>query len=479
MEIDNKLILENSKNLNILYVEDNNAVRKSTAEIFLNFFNKVDTAIDGQDGLNKYKAYLENEEKYYDIIISDINMPNLDGVEMCEEIKSLHFEQAIIFITAFNEPNYLHKAISLDANGFLIKPMIFEKMKKVLYTVSQLVADRQLIKTHYEQIEDKNMLGINLKDASKFNSSKDIVNDLIANKELISKIWTDKEIIHQRLKKHMIDVEYFRKHYGIKIIEYFLNVIKGDAEIGSCPVVFVMLDFFKNKDLALEDIFSICVEFKNTVTSYILQKYSFNQELYDDFSFILDRNFEGVIINYVQLKGCLKKEEIKVRVEAEVEKYENHEGINYAEYVLENDIYEFQELEEDIDTLAISVVESSKSTINESITLGNKIDRYGNLLCNYPLFSQLGSYISKLGINLVSNAEILFNDREKMLNISALLEGFVNDLIVWRKEIFENNIENPHFLDSSFISNVDTIIMFIQYDESAANDESFDDDMFF
>ena len=65
-----------------------------------------------------------------------------------------------------------------------------------------------------------------------------------------------------------------------------------------------------------------------------------------------------------------------------------------------------------------------------------------------------------------------------MSNITALIEGFVNDLIVWRKEIFENNIENPYFLDKSFFSNVDTIIMFIEYDENTAVADDLDD-MFF
>ncbi len=479
MKIDNKLILENSKDLNILYVEDDKVLRETTAKLFSNFFNRVDIAIDGQDGLEKYRTYLEEEQKSYDIVISDINMPNLDGLEMCEQIRNICFDQAIIFVTAFNELNYLHRAISLGVNGFLTKPIEIEQMKKVLYTTSQFVSDRKLVKNHYEQIEEHNMLSINLQDAREFDSSKDIINDLILNKELISKIWTDKESVHERLQSHMIDVEYFRKHYAIKVIEYFLDVIKGDAKIGNCPVIFVMLDFFKNKDLALEDIFIICVQFKNTITSYILKRYSFNQELFDDFSLILDKNFEGVIINYLKLKGYIEKEETKVSVEDKVQEVTILEEINYTEYVLENDIYELQELEEDIDNLAISVVENSKSTIDDSVELGNRIDRYGKILSNYPLFSQLGGYVTKLGVNFVSNAQSLFDDREKMSNISTLLEGFVNDLIVWRKEIFKNNIENSHFLDSSFFSNVDTIIMFIEYDESAQSDESFDDDMFF
>jgi hypothetical protein len=66
-----------------------------------------------------------------------------------------------------------------------------------------------------------------------------------------------------------------------------------------------------------------------------------------------------------------------------------------------------------------------------------------------------------------------------MYNIASLIEGFVNDLIIWRREVFEHNIEDPHFLNQSFFSNVDTIIMLIEYDESASAQDADLEDLFF
>ena len=483
-KIANKLIFENSKSLNILYVEDEEQLRESTAKLFLNFFHHVESAIDGQDGYDKYKKYRDETGEYYDLVISDINMPKMSGIEMCEKIKEIYSEQVLIIITAFNELDNLHQAINLGVNGFLTKPIDMQQLQNVLYTTTQTVIDRKLILKHYKQIEDENMLHIDVKDASGFSGAKDILVDLVENKEKISKLWTQKEVVRERLEANTIDIEFFRSHYGIKVIEYFLNVIQGKAEVGNCPVIFIMLDFFKNKNLPLEDIFMICVLFKNTVTGYIFDKYTFNHVLFDDISFILDKNFEGVVINYLKMKGCDKlesKDEKPLHVEKKVEEEKvATEYINYIEYVLESDVYELQDLEEDIDTLSIVVTEKTTATISDNDMLGLKISRYGTILGNYPLFSELGKHITKLGSNFSDNSELLFNDKERMLNISALVEGFVNDLIVWRKEIFENNIEDPHFLDSSFFSNVDTIIMFIEYDESAeVADDDFDEDMFF
>jgi len=480
MKIDNKLILENSKDLNILYVEDEESIRESTLELLGNYFNSIETAVDGVDGLKKYKAYCKKEKTPFDMVITDIHMPNMNGLEMGEAIKELHSEQMIVFVTAFNEVDYLYKAVNMGAGGFLTKPVELEELKKLLYITTQMVSDRKLLIQYYNKIENLNILGMDMKDSSNFSSAKDILEDLVSNKEKISHIWVDKKVVVERLEAHAIDVEFFRSRYAIKVIEYFLNVIRGEAEMGNCPVIFIMLDFFKNKNLPLEDIFMICVLFKNSMSSYVFTKYSFNQELFDDISLILDKNFEGVIINYLKLKDETETHSSKqIKKAPAKEEQEQDEHVNYVEYVLESDIYELQDLEEDIDSLSISVIESSSSTVEDCQLLGDNINRYGNILSNYPLFSELGKYITKLGVNFTKNSEILFNDKERMLNISALIEGFVNDLIVWRKEIFENNIVNAHFLDNSFFSNVDTIIMFIEYDESASEEENFDDDMFF
>ena len=487
MEIDNKLLLENSKHLSVLYVEDDISVRESTLDLLHNFFINIESAEDGLIGFEKYKNKLDTDNETFDLVITDLNMPNLNGIDMVKKMKTLQADQAIIFITAFNEVEFLNNAIEIGVNGFLIKPVETLNLKNTLYSVTQMISDRKLALKHYAQIEELNMLNIDKKDARGLTSAKDILKDLENAKEHISKLWTDKKVVQERLEGHLIDVEFFRTHYALKVIEYFLNVIRGNEEVGNCPVIFIMLDFFKNKDLPLKDIFMVCVLFKNTVSAYIFEKYSFNSVLFDDISVILDKNFEGVIINYLDIKydkkvslletSTLEVKEVTQDEEKETEILE--EVTDYAEYVLEHDVYELQDLEEDIDALAISITESSSAPVEDFLALGGRIKRYGEILNNYPIFSDLGACIVKLGVNFSLNAQLLYDDKERMMNIAALIEGFVNDLIVWRREIFDNNTDTPHFLDQSFFSNVDTIIMFIEYDESAVVEEEDFDDMFF
>jgi CheY-like chemotaxis protein len=69
-----KKILKHTKNMNILYIEDNKEVQFSTNIMFNNFFRKVDLANDGEVGL---KLFYKNKNKY-DIVFSDIEMPKID-----------------------------------------------------------------------------------------------------------------------------------------------------------------------------------------------------------------------------------------------------------------------------------------------------------------------------------------------------------------------------------------------------------------
>jgi YesN/AraC family two-component response regulator len=476
-----KVILENSHSLRVLYVEDDEDMRKATGNIFSHFFKSVDCAVDGEDGYAKYVDFLERTKGAYDLVISDIKMPNANGLDMLQKIKAITPEQPAIFITAFSEREFLSQAIELGVEGYLSKPLDVKALKDTLYKVTQKIVDKRLIDFHYSQIEEENLSHIDKIDARQFTAAKNILTDLQDHKEKISIAWCEMEIVRDRLRKHQIDPEYFRKHFGAKVIEYFLGVVDDTSEVGNCPVVFVMLDFFNHKELPLEDVFMICVHFKNSLTSYVFNKYGFNQDLFDDISLIVDKNFEGVIVNYFKMKN---RHNAPLRIESKKQKKESTAVVvddvtNYVDYVLESDVYELQDLEVDIDNLAISITNDANLNSDDIVELGSTIKRYGTILSKYPLFAQLGASITKLGDAFESNSILLDEDKAKMSNITALLEGFVNDLIVWRKEIFEHNVDNPYFLNDSFFSNVDTIIMFIEYDETQESSETVGDDDFF
>jgi len=157
MKIENKIILEYSRNLKVLYVEDDESLRRSTVEIFKNYFARVDIAEDGKVGLLKYNQYFSENNETYDLVISDINMPNMNGVEFASIILSEYFDQSIVFITAHNEIEYLQKSIDLGIDGFITKPIKMEQLKKVFYKASKSIYDRKTVALQYEIIEKLNV----------------------------------------------------------------------------------------------------------------------------------------------------------------------------------------------------------------------------------------------------------------------------------------------------------------------------------
>lgn len=124
------------KTLNILYVEDEVSAREIFTKILKRFFNTVDARENGFEGYIAFKEkHLKNEK--YDLIISDINMPKLDGMEMLEKIREIDSLVPVVFITARHEADVLLKAIELQISDFIIKPIDFDGITKVVNNASE------------------------------------------------------------------------------------------------------------------------------------------------------------------------------------------------------------------------------------------------------------------------------------------------------------------------------------------------------
>lgn len=133
--LNSKEILKYTKNLSILFVEDHDDLRENTTEILKNFFNKVDCAEDGKEALKKYK---ENS-KYYDIVLSDIQMPNLNGVELTSKLYELNPSQLLIILSAHDDTKYLLPLINLGIEQFVKKPIDYQELLRALLNSSRKI----------------------------------------------------------------------------------------------------------------------------------------------------------------------------------------------------------------------------------------------------------------------------------------------------------------------------------------------------
>ena len=157
--IDFKMAYTHSKDLNVLYIEDIEDVRKSTAEVLEEYFSTLDVAEDGLDGVKKYREYYDKYHSYYDLVISDIEMPYLNGIELSDKVLEINSDQVIIIFSIHSDPMYLFELMNLGISSFLSKPIKTQQLNKVLFRVCQMITARKSeLELHAYEKEEKKFL---------------------------------------------------------------------------------------------------------------------------------------------------------------------------------------------------------------------------------------------------------------------------------------------------------------------------------
>ncbi len=145
-----------TKNLHLLYVEDDTSIMQQSIELYELLFASVTLSIDGKEGLDAYKNEIYTKNRYFDIVITDINMPNIDGLEMIELIHKINSKQYISVVSARDENSTLLKLINLGIDSFLLKPMQEEQLLKALYKISKNIYNEKISKLHTAKIVASN-----------------------------------------------------------------------------------------------------------------------------------------------------------------------------------------------------------------------------------------------------------------------------------------------------------------------------------
>lgn len=128
--------------LTILYVEDDSDIRDEFQILLESRFKAVFLAENGEKGLALYKIHRP------DLVVSDVTMPIMDGLEMAKHIKELDEQQPVILATALNDSTSLTKAINIGVDGYLGKPV---RMSSVLNTLAKHAEIVNLRKSHLHE----------------------------------------------------------------------------------------------------------------------------------------------------------------------------------------------------------------------------------------------------------------------------------------------------------------------------------------
>ncbi len=141
---DLKQIVSTMSGLKLLYVEDDAEVRTSTLQILNDFFTDIVVGVDGEDGLEKFYA------NKIDIIITDIAMPRMSGLEMLEKIYATNQDVLFLIFSAYNEEEFFLKSIKLGVEAYFIKPVEFEQFVQILGKTAKKV---EALKAHEQLLQ--------------------------------------------------------------------------------------------------------------------------------------------------------------------------------------------------------------------------------------------------------------------------------------------------------------------------------------
>jgi len=141
-----------TQNLHLLYIEDDASLRTETHEILEDFFASVAVACDGKEGLDAYKQFHQENDQYFDIVLTDINMPYMNGIDMSEAIMQLNPKQSIFIISAYNESHYLTKLINIGVDKFLIKPLQTKQLILSLYNKAKDIYNEKLSNEYHDKL---------------------------------------------------------------------------------------------------------------------------------------------------------------------------------------------------------------------------------------------------------------------------------------------------------------------------------------
>ena len=121
----------NLKNKTILYIEDDEVVLKNISKLLGNYFAAIHTAADGEQG---YRQFVDQE---VDLLIVDIELPKLNGIELIKKIRKLDEDIPIVVISAYTKTDYLLESVELGLDKYIVKPFTSKKLHKLLQKLDE------------------------------------------------------------------------------------------------------------------------------------------------------------------------------------------------------------------------------------------------------------------------------------------------------------------------------------------------------
>lgn len=135
------------KKLSLLFVEDDKDVREATCKLLKRYFLAMYDSPNGQEGLENYRQYRP------DMVLTDVTMPIMDGLEMSRKIKEEDENVPIIVASAHNEIDFFAEAIEIGIDSYILKPTNLQALLYLILKSAQPILKQRALESQHELIQ--------------------------------------------------------------------------------------------------------------------------------------------------------------------------------------------------------------------------------------------------------------------------------------------------------------------------------------
>jgi len=490
MNSDVKEIRKVTKEFSILYVEDEPDVREMVGKLLKALFDNVYIEENGKNGLEFFEKHIP------DIVMTDIRMPLMDGLEMSREIKKRSSKTPIIITTAFNDEKYFMKSIDIGIDKYIIKPIIAESLFESVFTIAKrLKNEKELENFKRQSIENKlnnvshsvvsNIISALPNPVITYKNAQVLFTNTVflelLNTEDIDSLNEDNQFDFNKLLED-------RKGFLSNLEEYDENDIASNKI--SIKHKYGHQIFLLNKrviGIGGEKEFIELYSLNNiSLQEYQKNKLKRYSEILEEFIFkghkskIVKSDSKSEEIAHVEKEeeADLHKLSIDAGQMASLRKSHAYKTVA-SDYIAEldvetlQDMQELDELENEISELLI-VASDSESTGDFYLEIADKLHHYAQTIQILIEFDELSYAIESFSDLLIEN--YLKLDDKMHRRLFQFIKNFLEDLITWRQTIFvTQSTIDIHYLDSSLLSAILQVEILLRPDVNEIDDEENED----
>lgn len=195
--------------LSLLLVEDDTSLLEELRLFLSDFFDTIETATNAEMAYDKFIT------STYDLVITDIQLPNQNGLMLVERIKKRTPTQTVIVISAYKEVDYFLKSIELGIYSFLVKPFGSQQLINTMIKVTAYLKHRNIskeynviqltkeitfdiktkalhVKGSLQELTEKEELLLNLLGKN--------INHFVGNEQIFQEVWHSPDVNHSTLR---------------------------------------------------------------------------------------------------------------------------------------------------------------------------------------------------------------------------------------------------------------------------------------